>query len=157
MDTLKREKCNRHRRSLRRHRLFVHLNFQPRFLKRHKYLYFSKVNFQAVNPQSVDQSLLVYALRRVHQDFDLLKSIHHEDFMFVREFSMSSREEHLAKLKERLPTSTLHKRVQCVHEDDNVLVMRKSDIDDNGIAYFTSNVSIKHEGLYWRTMVKKDE
>ena len=44
-----------------------------------------------------------------------------------------------------------------VHEDDNVLVMRKSDIDDNGIAYFTSNVSIKHEGLYWRTMVKKDE
>ena len=92
-----------------------------------------------------------------NQDFDLLKSIHHEDFMFVREFSMSSREEHLAKLKERLPTSTLHKRVQCVHEDDNVLVMRKSDIDDNGIAYFTSNVSIKHEGLYWRTMVKKDE
>ena len=44
-----------------------------------------------------------------------------------------------------------------VHDDDNVLVMRKSDIYDNGIAYFTSNVSIKHEGLYWRTMVKKDE
>ena len=93
-----------------------------------------------------------------NQDFDLLKSIHHEDFMFVREVSMSSREEHLAKLKERLPISTLwHKRVQCVHEDDNVLVMHKSDIDDNGIAYFTSNVSIKHEGLYWKTMVKKDE
>ena len=92
-----------------------------------------------------------------NQDFDLLKSIHHEDFMFVREFSMSSREEHLAKLKERLPTSTLHKRVQCVHEDDNVLVMRYPDIDDNGRAYFTSNVSIKHEGLYCRTMVKKDE
>jgi len=92
-----------------------------------------------------------------NQDFELLKSIHHEDFMFVREFSMSSREDHLTNLKERLPTSTLHERVQCVHEDDNVLVMRYPDIDDNGIAYFTSNVSIKHEGLYWRTMVKKDK
>jgi hypothetical protein len=46
----------------------------------------------------------------------------------------------LTNLKERLPTSTLHERVQCVHEDDNVLVMRYPDIDDHGIAYFTSNV-----------------
>ena len=92
-----------------------------------------------------------------NQDFELLKSIHHEDFMFVREFSMSSREDHLTNLKERLPTATLHKRVLCVYEDNNVLVMRYPDIDDNGVSYFTSNVSIKHEGLYWRTMVKKDE
>ena len=70
MDALKKEKCNHHRRSLGRHRLFVHLNFQLRFLKRHKYLYFSKVNFQAVNPQSVDQSLRVYALQRVQFWFD---------------------------------------------------------------------------------------
>jgi hypothetical protein len=45
----------------------------------------------------------------------------------------------------------------CLTGPDNGLVMRYPDIDDNGVAFFTSNVSIKHEGLYWRTMVKKDE
>ena len=82
-----------------------------------------------------------------HKDFDLLQRIPREDFIFVRKFSMSSREEHLANLKERLLTTSMHKRHQCFYEDDNVLAMRYPDIDDNSVSYFTSNVSIKHEGL----------
>ena len=59
-----------------------------------------------------------------NQDFDLLKSIHHEDFMFVREFSMYSRDEHLASIAEWLPNANWHDHAQCVHEDDFVLIMR---------------------------------
>ena len=90
-----------------------------------------------------------------NQDFELFQSIHHEDLMCVGEYSMSSREEHLANIKEWFADAAWHKRVECVHEDENVLVMHYPDIDDKGVSYFTSNVSIKHEGLYWRTLVKK--
>ena len=34
-----------------------------------------------------------------NQDYDLAERIHHEEFMFVREYSMSSREEHLANIQ----------------------------------------------------------
>ena len=53
-----------------------------------------------------------------NQDYDLAERIHHEEFMFVREYSMSSREEHLANIQEWFADSTWHKRVECVHEDD---------------------------------------
>ena len=88
-----------------------------------------------------------------HKDFDLLQRIHREDFMFVRKFSISSKEEHLANRKRRLPTTSLHKRHQCVYANDNMLAMRYPGIDENGVSDFTSNVSMKQEGLYWRTMV----
>ena len=92
-----------------------------------------------------------------NKDFELLQRIHHEDFMFVREFSMSSRDEHLASIAEWLPNSNWQDHAQCIHEDDFVLIMRYPETDDKGVSYLTSNVSIKHEDLYWRTMVKKDE
>ena len=89
-----------------------------------------------------------------NKDFELLQRIHHEDIMFVREFSMSSRDEHLAYLAylasiaERLPNANWQDQAQCFHEDDFVLIMRYPETDDKGVSYFTSNVSIKHEGLY---------
>ena len=95
-----------------------------------------------------------------NKDFELLQRIHHEDIMFVREFSMYSRDEHLAYLAsiaERLPNANWQDHAQCVHEDDFVLIMRYPETHDKSVSYFTSNVSIKHEGVYWRTMVKKDE
>ena len=92
-----------------------------------------------------------------NKDFELLQRLHHEDFMFVREFSMSSRDEHLASIAEWLPNANWQDQAQCVHEDDFVLIMRYPETDDKSVSYFISNVSIKHEGLYWRTMVKKDE
>ena len=91
-----------------------------------------------------------------NKDFELLQRIHHEDFMFVREFSMSSRDEHLASIAELLPNANWQDHAQCVHEDDFVLIMRYPETDEKSVSYFTSNVSIKHEGLYWRTMVKRD-
>ena len=92
-----------------------------------------------------------------NQDYDLAERIHHEEFMFVREYSMSSREEHLANIQEWFADSTWHKRVECVHEDDFVLVMRASEIDDSGRPFVSNNVSIKQNGLYWRTIVKTDD
>ena len=81
----------------------------------------------------------------------------HEDFMFVREFSMSSREEHLDKIKEVLTdgTNTWHLRVECIHEDDHVLVMRSTKVDRDGSEIITNNVSIKKGGLYWRTIINE--
>ena len=92
-----------------------------------------------------------------NKDFELLQRIHHEDFMFVREFSMSSRDEHLASIAEWLPNANWQDHAQCIHEDDFVLIMRYPKTDDKGVSYLTSSVSIKHEDLYWRTMVKIDE
>jgi len=91
-----------------------------------------------------------------NQDYDCAKRIHHEEFMFVREYSMSSREEHLANIQEWFAGSTSHKRVECVHEDDFVLVMRASEIDDSGRQFVSNNMSIKQNGLYWQTIVKTD-
>ena len=59
--------------------------------------------------------------------------------------------------------------VDCFYEGENFLAINPDEcidcgvcepecpIDDKGVSYLTSNVSIKHEDLYWRTMVKKDE
>ena len=92
-----------------------------------------------------------------NNDFATFEEIHHEDFMFVREFSMSSREEHLDKIKEVLTdgTNTWHLRVECIHEDDHVLVMRSTKVDRDGLEIITNNVSIKKGGLYWRTIVNE--
>tara|TARA_B100001173_G_scaffold270611_1_gene248123 strand:+ start:661 stop:978 length:318 start_codon:yes stop_codon:yes gene_type:complete len=93
-----------------------------------------------------------------NKEFVTFEDIHHEDFMFVREFSMSSREEHLANIKEWLAddTDTWHLRVQCIHEDDHVLVMRSSKVDGDGSEVISNNVSIKKDGLYWRTIVNDE-
>ena len=48
-----------------------------------------------------------------NKDFELLQRIHHEDFMFVREFSMSSRDEHLASIAEWLPNANWQDHAQC--------------------------------------------
>jgi hypothetical protein len=65
-----------------------------------------------------------------NKDIVTFEDIHHEDFIFVRESNMSSREEHLANIKEWLAddTDTWQLRVKCVHEDDYVSVMRSSKV-----------------------------
>ena len=93
-----------------------------------------------------------------NKDIVIFEDIHHEDFMFVQQFSMSSREEHLANINEWLAddTETWHDRVKCIHEDEYVLIMRSSKVDSSGAEIITNNVSIKKDGLYWRTMVNDD-
>ena len=91
-----------------------------------------------------------------NKDIALFEEIHREDFMFVKEFSMYSREEHLTNIKEWLVSTDWHCKVQCIHEDEFVLVMRASEVDDNGTQFISNNISIKENGLYWRTIVKKD-
>ena len=90
-----------------------------------------------------------------NKDIALFEEIHHEDFMFVKEFSMYSREEHLTNIKEWLVSTDWHCKVQCIHEDEFVLVMRASEVDENGTQFISNNISIKENGLYWRTIVKK--
>ena len=70
---------------------------------------------------------------------------------------MSFRDEHLASVAEWLPNANWQDHAQCVHKGYFALIMRYPETDHKGVSYFTSNVSIKREGLYWRTMVKKDE
>ncbi len=90
-----------------------------------------------------------------NKDIAVFEDMHHEDFMFVRQFSMSSREEHLANIKLWLEDANenWHLRVKCIHEDDYVLVMRSAKVDSSGAEIIINNVSIKKNGLYWRTMV----
>ena len=92
-----------------------------------------------------------------NKDFATLKDIHHEDFMFVREFSLATSDEHLADLKEFMRDTKWHLLVKCIHEDDYVLVMRTSEIDEDGSEIVSNNVSLKKDGLYWRTFVKNDK
>ena len=69
-----------------------------------------------------------------NKDIVTFEDIHHEDFIFVRESNMSSREEHLANIKEWLAddTDTWHLRVKCIHEDDFVSVMRSPKVVGDG-------------------------
>ena len=57
------------------------------------------------------------------RDIDALENLHHEDFIYVNDYSFSDRADHLAGLKVFIQDTDWHHKTRCVHEDAYTLVM----------------------------------
>ena len=88
-----------------------------------------------------------------NKDIGLASELHHEDFIFVRETSMTTREEHLADLQEFFQNTNWHEIATLLYEDRNILVCRYPNEDGK----FLYNVSLLKDGRYWRTMVHYED
>ena len=86
------------------------------------------------------------------RDIDALENLHHEDFIYVNDYSFSDRADHLAGLKVFIQDTDWHHKTRCVHEDAYTLVMRTERIDENGHLTVSNNVSHIKNGQYYRTM-----
>ena len=86
------------------------------------------------------------------RDIDALENLHHEDFIYVNDYSFSDRADHLAGLKVFIQDTDWHHKTRCVHEDAYTLVMRTKRIDENGHITVSNNVSQIKNGQYYRTM-----
>ena len=86
------------------------------------------------------------------RDIDALENLHHEDFIYVNDYSFSDRADHLAGLKVFIQDTDWHHKTRCVHEDAYTLVMRTERIDENGHVTVSNNVSQIKNGQYYRTM-----
>ena len=85
-------------------------------------------------------------------DINALEHLHHEDFIYVSDYSFSDRADHLAGLKVFIQDTDWHHKTICVHEDAYTLVMRTEHIDENGDVVVSNNISQIKDGQYYRTM-----
>ena len=88
-------------------------------------------------------------------DLEIFKNIHHEDYMFVRETELLTREEHVESFSKLANDPNWNwnwiKSVVVIHEDEHILVTRW---EDNG--EIVTNTSLIKDGLCWRAIVVRN-
>ena len=88
-------------------------------------------------------------------DLETFKDIHHEDYMFVRETDLLTRDEHVESFAKLAQDPTWNwdwfKSVEVLYEDEHILVTRWKDRGE-----IVTNTSIIKDGLCWRAIVVRN-
>ena len=88
-------------------------------------------------------------------DLETFKNIHHEDYMFVRETDLLTRDEHVDSFAKLSVDPNWNwdwfKAVEVLYEDEHVLLTRWEDKGD-----IVTNTSIIKDGLCWRAIVVRN-
>ena len=88
-------------------------------------------------------------------DLETFKNIHHEDYMFVRETDLLTRDEHVESFAKLSVDPNWNwdwfKAVEVLYEDEHVLLTRWEDKGD-----IVTNTSIIKDGLCWRAIVLRN-
>ena len=99
---------------------------------------------------------LFRAIKKANEERDIetLMSLYHDDFEFVRHQSGTT----LKKSEYRVLISgmfaeTSYKEImhRCIYENDDILVQHMKPHYSNGTKDATMHVSLKKDGLLWRT------
>ena len=115
--------------------------------------------FLMENSVSTDQTMehsmsLFQKYLDVYSNWDLqtFKDIHHEDYMFVRETDLLTRDEHVESFAKLAQDPNWNwdwfKSVEVLYEDEHILVTRWKDRGE-----IVTNTSIIKDGLCWRAIV----
>ena len=88
-------------------------------------------------------------------DLEKFKNIHHEDYMFVRETELLTRDEHVESFAKLVNDPTWNwdwfKNVQVLYEDEHVLLTRWQDKGD-----IVTNTTLIKDRLCWRSIFVRD-
>lgn len=93
----------------------------------------------------------------VYSNWDLqtFKDIHHEDYMFLRETDLLTRDEHVESFAKLAQDPNWNwdwfKSVEVLYEDEHILVTRWKDRGE-----IVTNTSIIKDGLCWRAIVVRN-
>ena len=81
----------------------------------------------------------------------LFKSLHHSEFMFVRELDLISRDEFCKSIDGLVSNGWEDwKKIELVHENHYAMETRWRDGDE-----VVTRVNLKKDGLLWRSMVSR--
>jgi|TARA_B110000037_G_C17023045_1_gene466134 hypothetical protein len=88
-------------------------------------------------------------------DLETFRNIHHEDYMFIRETDLLTRDEHVDNFVKLTTDPNWNwdwfKSVDVLYEDKHVLLTRWEDNGD-----IVTNTSIIKDGLCWRAIVVRN-
>ena len=86
-------------------------------------------------------------------DREVLRSLHHEDFMSIRETELLTLNEHVATIDElaRKGKMDWHSKAIILNEDDFFMAARWEQEGD-----IITNVHLKKHGLSWRALVSRN-
>ena len=87
-------------------------------------------------------------------DKDVFRSLHHEDFMFIRETELLTLDEHVPTIHELASKGKMdwHTKAKLAHEDEFFMAARWEQEGD-----IITNVHLKKDGLSWRALVSRTQ
>ena len=76
----------------------------------------------------------------------------HEDFMYLKETSLSDRREHIEKLKKQFTSKNAINEPELLYEDQDMMAFRHFVVQDNGIRHRVTQIQLYKSGKVWREL-----
>ena len=85
-------------------------------------------------------------------DKEVFRSLHHEDFMFIRETELLMLDDHITVIDELASKGEMdwHTKATLSHEDEYLMAARWEQEGE-----IIMNVHVKKDGLSWRALVSR--
>ena len=76
----------------------------------------------------------------------------HEDFMYLKETSLSDRREHIEKLKKQFTSKNAINEPELLYEDQDMMAFRHFVVQDNGTRHRVTQIQLYKSGKVWREL-----
>ena len=76
----------------------------------------------------------------------------HEDFMYLKETSLSDRREHIEKLKKQFTSKNAINEPELLYEDQDMMAFRHFVVQDNGKRHRVTQIQLYKSGKVWREL-----